>query len=58
MEKQRNLGIWMDHLNANLIDLDAKKIVVITPILTEGARKTRHQRHHNFLVTVLLNTQI
>ena len=25
MEKQKNLGIWMDHLNANLIDLDSKK---------------------------------
>lgn len=25
MKTQRNLGIWMDHENANLIDLDAQK---------------------------------
>ncbi|WP_445457598.1 hypothetical protein [Flavobacterium sp. HNIBRBA15423] len=25
METQKKLGIWMDHANANLIDLDSKK---------------------------------
>lgn len=24
MKEQKNLGIWMDHANANLIDLDSK----------------------------------
>ncbi len=52
METQKNLGIWMDHATANLIDLDSKKQSQIitseftTDIKEEVLQKSEYAMHN------------
>jgi stalled ribosome rescue protein Dom34 len=52
METQKNLGIWMDHATANLIDLDSKKQNQIitseftTDIKEEVLQKSEYTMHN------------
>lgn len=42
METQKNLGIWMDHSNANLVDLYSKKTNILSHQNLLSIQKKKH----------------
>lgn len=50
MEKRKNLGIWMDHSNAHLIDIDAEKNnCSLTSDFTTEAKEEALSRSENVM---------